>query len=159
MTEKQKELFRQKFNSKLKKNIDQLLDSEDTEVVNESLADLREQKDEHRQNAYKKHIFIFFVTFLGIMLGLILPKKIDRLNHSNYDRSSLDTIMVNLLGQYNITETISDEVLIVAYDYNSQEPRFFSKYFAHKDPNIYNMKVGFATAASSAAPTFFDPRV
>lgn len=53
---------------------------------------------------------------------------------------------------------MSDEVLIVAYDYNSQEPRFFSKYFAYHDKHIYDVKVGEATGASSAAPTFFDPK-
>ena len=47
----------------------------------------------------------------------------------------------------------------MAYDYNSQEPRFFSKYFSHNDPLIYDVPVGNATGASAAAPTFFDPKV
>jgi len=67
--------------------------------------------------------------------------------------------MQTLLGKYKIDEVLSDEVLIVAYDYNSQEPRFFSKYFSFLDPLIYDVPVGNATGASSAAPTFFDPKV
>jgi patatin-like phospholipase/acyl hydrolase len=48
---------------------------------------------------------------------------------------------------------------VVAYDYNSQQPRFFSKYFAHEDAGIYDVPIGNATGASSAAPTYFDPKV
>mmetsp|Transcript_12911 Transcript_12911/g.20010 ORF Transcript_12911/g.20010 Transcript_12911/m.20010 type:complete len:97 (-) Transcript_12911:341-631(-) len=66
--------------------------------------------------------------------------------------------MKNLLGHYNIDEVLTDEILIVAYDYNSQEPRFFSKYFSREDSAIYDVPVGNATGASSAAPTFFDPK-
>lgn len=54
---------------------------------------------------------------------------------------------------------MSKEVLIVSYEYNSQQPRLYSKYFAKEDPNIYDVLVGNATAASSSAPTFFDPKV
>jgi patatin-like phospholipase/acyl hydrolase len=47
--------------------------------------------------------------------------------------------------------------LVVAYEYNSQEPRFYSKYFMHQDPAIYDVPIGNATGSSSAAPTFFNP--
>jgi len=66
--------------------------------------------------------------------------------------------MERLLGKYHVSEALSDEVMIVAYDYNSQEPRFFSKFFSDKDPNIYDVTFGNATGASSAAPTFFDAK-
>jgi patatin-like phospholipase/acyl hydrolase len=48
--------------------------------------------------------------------------------------------------------------LITAFDYNSLEPRFFSKYFAKMNPNVYDVKIGESTGASSAAPTYFDPK-
>ena len=67
--------------------------------------------------------------------------------------------MQDLLGSYNIKDVLSDEILIVAYDYNSQEPRFYSKYFSQVDSAIYDIPVGNATGASSAAPTFFDPKL
>lgn len=47
--------------------------------------------------------------------------------------------------------------LIVAYDYNSNSPRFFSKYFAKILPAFYNIEARKAVGASSAAPTYFDP--
>lgn len=76
-----------------------------------------------------------------------------------YDRKGLEKILEGYLGGVKFGETATDEVMIVAYDYNSQEPRFFSKYMAKKDPFIYDVTLDDATGASSAAPTFFDPKV
>ena len=42
--------------------------------------------------------------------------------------------------------------------YNSQEPRFFSKYYAKQYPGIYNTFIDHACGASSAAPIYFDPK-
>lgn len=67
--------------------------------------------------------------------------------------------MDDYLGEANITEAITDELLIVAYEYNTMEPRFFSKYYAELDPNIYQVPISNATGASSAAPTYFPPKV
>ena len=67
--------------------------------------------------------------------------------------------MEECLGEAQITDAITDEMIIVAHDYNSQEPRFFSKYYANLDPYIYQVPIGNATGASSAAPTFFTPKV
>lgn len=67
--------------------------------------------------------------------------------------------MQELLGDAHINDAITDELLVVAYDYNSQQPRFFSKYFSNEDAGIYDVPIGNATGASSAAPTYFDPKV
>ena len=66
--------------------------------------------------------------------------------------------MKDKLGAAGINEALTDEILIVAYDYNSQEPRFYSKFYAEIDPYIYNVSLDEATAASSAAPTYFKPK-
>jgi len=76
-----------------------------------------------------------------------------------YDRKGVEKILSNYLGGVRFAEITTDEVMIVAYDYNSQEPRFFSKYFAERDSMIYDVPLNDATGASSAAPTFFDPKV
>jgi patatin-like phospholipase/acyl hydrolase len=66
--------------------------------------------------------------------------------------------MDDKLGKNNFTSLMTDELLVVAYDYNSQEPRFYSKYFAIEDKSIYDVPVGNATGASSAAPLYFEPK-
>ena len=63
------------------------------------------------------------------------------------------------LGSANITQALTNEILIVAYDYNSLETRFFSKLMAKFDPMIYDGKMSNMTGASSAAPTFFTPKI
>lgn len=96
---------------------------------------------------------------IAILFVYICQTIYNKVGKSRYSRASLENVMVELLGDYRIDEVLSDEVLVVAYDYNSQEPRFFSKHFSHADSGIYDVTVGNATAASSAAPTFFDPKV
>ena len=67
--------------------------------------------------------------------------------------------MQDLLGGYHIKDALTQELLIVAYDYNGQEPRFFSKWFAKEYEEYYDVTIGAATGASSAAPGFFAPKV
>ena len=76
---------------------------------------------------------------------------------AKYSRSSMDKIMAELLGGWTFKSVYPHELLVVAYEYNQQEPRFFSKYFNYLDSGNYNVTVGQATGASAAAPTFFDP--
>lgn len=66
--------------------------------------------------------------------------------------------MKDYLGAKKVSEFYTDEALITAFDYNSLEPRFFSKYFAKQNPEIYDVNIGESTGASSAAPTYFDPK-
>lgn len=103
-------------------------------------------------------VFVAFILF-GFLIAQIIPALVYKLAHSKYSRASLDKIMVDYLGEANIKDAVSDEVLVVAYDYNSQQPRFFSKYFSNEDAGIYDVTIGNATGASSAAPTYFDPKV
>ena len=48
-------------------------------------------------------------------------------------------------------------MLIVAFDYNSQQPRFYSDYFAKNQPGTHYIDTKHAIGASAAAPTYFDP--
>jgi len=79
------------------------------------------------------------------------------MTNSLYDRSAIENLMKDMIGSKNVDETLADELLVVAFDYNSQKPRFFSKYFAKQDPGIYKIKTSIATGGSSAAPGFFQP--
>jgi patatin-like phospholipase/acyl hydrolase len=100
-----------------------------------------------------------FGIFIGVVFGKYIPQSLNTINHSLYSRASLDNIMRKLLGNFTVSQVLTDELLVVAYDYNSNEPRLYSKYFAMREPLIYDLKVGNATGASSAAPTYFDPKV
>jgi hypothetical protein len=66
--------------------------------------------------------------------------------------------MDELIGRKNVSAAMTDELLIVAYDYNSKQPRFYSKQFSKMDAGIYDVQMSKATGGSSAAPVFFEPQ-
>ena len=103
----------------------------------------------------------WYVMFAGIaisgLLGFIVPKLMTMLSNAKYYRTALDDIAAEYYGDMKIAEMLGDEVLIVAYDYNSRQPRFFSKWFDSMDEGIYDTYTRVAVGASAAAPTYFDP--
>jgi patatin-like phospholipase/acyl hydrolase len=102
-------------------------------------------------------VFTIFLI-IGGFIGYSAPYIANFLSVAMYDRSSLDAIMHEFLAGIYLPDAITDDVMLVAYDYNSQQPRFYSKYFYAEDSLIYGVEVYEATGASSAAPTYFDPK-
>lgn len=113
----------------------------------------------YNQGRPKKWIVTALFVLLGFFIGGFFPWLGNLLSNSLYDRSNIDKIMVDYLGSEKFDGILTDELLVVAYEYNQAEPRFFSKYFAYQNPAKYDVHIGEATAASSAAPTFFDPKI
>ena len=113
----------------------------------------------YERNKPKQWVVLIFGTIVGLLIGAYVPSLVNMLLNSLYSRKQLDKIMKDLLGDYKISEALTDEIMITAYEYNSQQPRFYSKYFAKRNPDIYDVAIGNATGASSAAPTYFDPKV
>lgn len=136
-----------------------MLSSQEREEVKDTLESIRNEEIRYKAGNWRKWVVMAAGLLVGLVLGTTLPKLINKVTHSQYNRKGLDAIMKDLLGDHHIKDVLSDEVLIVAYDYNSQEPRFYSKLSSALDPKIYDVPVGEATGASSAAPTFFDPKM
>ena len=63
------------------------------------------------------------------------------------------------MGKVKVTDALTEEVAIIAFDYNKHEPRVFSKFSARRDPQTYNVEIADASEASAAAPVFFDPKI
>lgn len=91
-------------------------------------------------------------------MGIGVPGAIDLLSNSLYDRSAIENLMHELIGSKNISSAMSDELLVVAFEYNSKQPRFYSKYMSNFDDGIYDVQMSKATGGSSAAPVFFEPQ-
>ena len=91
-------MYKKRLALKYTNDLDDALDSTDLNTVNNTLNQLKEQKREYSENIYKKYILFFFMGFVGLILGIVIPGSIDRLNHANYNRASLDNIMKDLLG-------------------------------------------------------------
>lgn len=112
---------------------------------------------EYNKNKPKKWIVFVLFLILGGGLGFGIPDLLLMLGKSKFSRKSLDNIMTGYFGARRFPEILTNELLVVSYEYNSQEPRFFSKYMTQENPGIYNTTIGNATASSSAAPTYFNP--
>ena len=55
---------------------------------------------------------------LGSSLGYAIPQSIGFLNSSLYERGPLEAIMEKWLGYKNMEDALTDEILVVAYNYN-----------------------------------------
>lgn len=129
--------------------------SDDYEELHEQIKNAIENYESRRDMKWVVTVVGFFT---GVISAFVFIKIISTLFLSAYDRQGVERVMKDLIGSRRYNEIISDELLVISYDYNNQEPRFFSKTFQARDPLIYNVTLGNSTAASSAAPTFFDPK-
>ena len=119
---------------------------------------LRSAKEHYMENRYKKWVVCLIGVLIGTILGLGVPGLYKILSNSLYDRKAIEGLMDELIGQKNVSQAMPDELLIVAFDYNSKQPRFYSKYFSSIDEGIYDVQMSKATGGSSAAPVYFEPQ-
>lgn len=76
--------------------------------------------------------------------------------HEKYSAAGLERVLERLFGHVCLTEALT-QVLIPAYDVVERRPFYFDSAKAQHDPaEDYEMKV--AARATSAAPTYFEPR-
>jgi len=102
---------------------------------------------------------VVVISFImATALASALPSFFNNLLGATYDRHKLDLLMKDRLSAAKFDNILTDEILIVSYDYNSQQPRFYSKFYKNWYPYIYDVTLDIATASSSAAPTYFKPR-
>ena len=133
------------------------LAKESIDGFKEARAVLRKAKTSYEKNRYKKWVVTLLGVLIGSILGLAIPGIHTILTNSLYERKAIEGLMEELIGGKNISEAMTDELLIVAYDYNSKQPRLYSKHFSEMDSGIYDVKMSLATGGSSAAPVFFEP--
>lgn len=98
-------------------------------------------------------------VFIFVILGYLLIPVFYSLTHSHYDRNGIEKVCNEMFGDTSIMDALTEEVMIVSYDYNNRTPRIFTKYGAYNNPELYLTSLSNASQASSAAPTYFDPKV
>jgi K+-transporting ATPase c subunit len=92
---------------------------------------LSKARAEYEINRPKQWVILVIGLVFGVLAGIGFPYLINLVTNSLYSRKSLDNIMKTLLGSYEIEDALTDELMIVAYEYNSMRPRFYSKWFAN----------------------------
>lgn len=125
--------------------------------IAETAASVTLAEREYNQKKPLKWVIFAVGLVIGALLGYGVPKLELMLDSSKFSRGSLDKIMYGYFGAKKFPDMLTNELMVISYEYNSQEPRFFSKYMTAQNPGIYDVHIGNATASSSAAPTFFNP--
>ena len=74
--------------------------------------------NDYKKNSTKKWIVCLIVTLLGI-LPSFLPYGIYRVLNSLSNRKHLDDELGSYFGEYKISDAVSDEVLVISFDWNS----------------------------------------
>jgi len=95
---------------------------------------------------------------IGILIfPMILPYMVVRLQaDSLYQREPMEKYLLDeVFGKTMITEALT-ELCIVSYSLSRQEARLYSKFMVEQDPDIYNMRIFDAAAATSAAPLYWN---
>jgi hypothetical protein len=110
-------------------NFDEIISNGIKDHVAETTASLTDAEKRYQEQKPLKWAVFGIGIVLGIFFGIEIPKVTNMLGASKYSRKSLDNVMKTLLGEYKFSDALTQELLVVAYEYNSQEPRFYSKYF------------------------------
>ncbi len=76
-------------------------------------------KEEYEKNRYKKWVVTLFGIIIGLIFGISIPKIYNFMTNSLYDRSHIDGLMFDLVGKRRVREGLTDEMLIISYEYNT----------------------------------------
>ncbi|CDW88051.1 patatin [Stylonychia lemnae] len=131
----------------------------DLDQIQSAREEIRDHEAQYLERKGFKYLFLVLGFFFFGGIGYILMPKMHALTHSNYDRRGIEGLVTKLFGYVPIQDALTPEVCIIAYEYNTHEPRIFSKFTAKTNPETFNVSIGNASEASSAAPLYFDPKV
>jgi len=120
---------------------------------------LSESEIKYKESKSKKWIIMSLGLVIGALLGYYIPIGFYKLTQSSFDRSSIDNLLGQMFGQYRIEDALTDEVMAIAYSFNAQQPRFYTKFNSVNNPLVYNLTMADAVGASSSLPIYFEPKV
>ena len=115
ISERQKRLLICNFNNKT--NLNEFLVEEQLDMIPIIEKNLMKLEFNIEKNRSKKWVWFAAMSITGFFLAsIILPASLI-LDCSMYDRSNLDYIIEDHVGGLNIKDVLTDEILIIAFDY------------------------------------------
>ena len=158
-----KDILGKVMDSKMKHRMEDEVDmlvSGDKEHVTSELEKCEAEYDKYLEKKGYRWITMIVSAVLWGILGYYMTTKVAiKLLKSQYDRSGMNALAKELMGDHLLTSATSQEILMTSYEINKQEPRIFTKWAAKQDPTTYNVKLGDAASASGSAPIYFNPKV
>lgn len=132
-------------------------------MIDKAYLMLHTEIHQYRSGRFKKWICLAFGLAMSIVISLPTTLLLQSVLFAKYDRVGLETVGKKLLSKDLMFDKVGNDpgneldLLIPAFEFNQNEPRFFSKYFNRIDPGIYQLPFWEAVASSSSAPFYFDP--
>jgi hypothetical protein len=118
----------------------------------------------YERGKFLKWACLSVCAVIGALIGLLAYVSGSLFSQALFSRAGLDGCYNEFMGTgpdntTMLSQCIPNDCLMIAYDYNNQEPRFYSKEFIKIDPGIYDVSIGFASGASASMPGGFPPQV
>ena len=98
-------------------------------MIDEAYKILMHEKNDYKSNSYKRWFVFAFGIILSGILSFITIEFISTATNAVYDRSGLEEGTQIYFQNRTFDDIAIDELVINAYEFNSQQPRFYSKYF------------------------------
>jgi patatin-like phospholipase/acyl hydrolase len=130
---------------------------DDIDMVDQAYNICIREKNEYMSNRFKKWFVFGFGVVLSVGLAYATTEFVSVATNAVYDRSGLEEGTDQYFGNRTFDDIAVDELMINAYEFNSQQPRFYSKYFRKTRKGSHNVMLKTAMAGSGAAPIYFDP--
>lgn len=81
---------------------------------------LKEERAIYEKRKPCKWFVMLLVMIIGSMFLIIFTRMITFVSNSLYDRTAIEDLMRDMIGRRNISQAISGEIMITAYEFNSQ---------------------------------------
>ena len=107
--------------------------------LEKAFALLLREKTKYKKNYFKMWLCTIIGVILGVLLAPLTLEIWEFTGYSLYDRTGLDLLAEEKLGNTTWNDILVDDLMITAYEYNSKQPRFYSKYFNRMDPGFYDL--------------------
>lgn len=110
------------------------LESDDADKLALAEKEMFKKDLKYRERKGRKYITMLIGIFVvGLTAWFILP-LFKKLTNSLYDRTGLEKVTTEQFGDARISDVLTEEVMIVTYDFKGQKPVIFTKYAAKRDP-------------------------
>lgn len=131
---------------------------EELEDISVAIKVLKENKRNYIEKRGRKWIVTLVGVLIGITLALTVPAIWSKLSNSLYDRDSIEAVLSELAGDSKVSEATTHEIMLVSYNFNTQQPHLYSKYYAKINPGYMDVTMAKAAGGTSAAPIYFEPQ-
>lgn len=134
-----------------------LLVKDTDENLHEVISRLEKLQLAYGEKKNKKWIIAVLGLIIFGVAAYFLTLVIFNIAKPSLDRTHLQDSLALKFARFKISETYTDEAMLISYAYNQQQPRFYTKFEAERNPYIFDVQVDEAVVASTSLLMYYDP--